>query len=749
MAIDSEGQLVAANSLFCSLLGMEEHKLPLGQRLLDHWPCQVEDRPALASFLRTRAGALEMTINRPSGQDMMVRLSHRIIREADAFPELRFFSVMESATHEDVLEALRYSEERFKAVTEAVSDHVLELDESGNITFSSVTENMAKSLPFSLSAGCNYFSQIKEFSQRPDTQIAWDEDCSLFRAHEPFANLRSEITEANGRTHIWLRSGTPRFDSDCEFRGYSLVLRDISNSPERERELVRSEMRLKGIVENAAVGIITVDEMANIESYNAEAERIFGFRANEVMGCNLAILMPYEDRQDTLAGFHQYLMTGENDFVGSRPSTRRGMRKDGSIFPMELTIAELVVDGRRIIIGSFRDVTETQQAEEQLQQAQKMDAVGQMTGGIAHDFNNLLGTVSLYLELLELAKTQPDPQTTETLTAIRDVVDRGASLTKRLLTFSRQETMQRQPVAVGSLVEDMRLLMDRTLPASINISTFIDPQLWDADTDPHQLENALLNLALNARDAMNDSGSLSFKAFNLHYAQTSEDLPPGDYVVLRVNDDGPGMDDETRKRVLEPFFTTKPVSQGTGLGLSMVYGFVRQNGGQLIIDTTVGEGTSISLILPRARPQVKQAAPQLKTDRAASLKGLNVLLVEDDKAMQSVLTTVLQDEGCTVEALSDGPSALAYLHQTPGTPDVLLCDLVLPGGTNGLDLARKLEAVAPDCAIIFISGYLDDELKEWRDELHDSYFLNKPFGRQELRETVTKALAAKAAPTAA
>jgi len=153
MAIDSEGQLVAANSLFCSLLGMEEHKLPLGQRLLDHWPCQVEDRPALASFLRTRAGALEVTINRPSGQDMMVRLSHRIIREADAFPELRFFSVMESANHEDVLEALRYSEERFKAVTEAVSDHVLELDESGNITFSSVTENMAKSLPFSLSAG--------------------------------------------------------------------------------------------------------------------------------------------------------------------------------------------------------------------------------------------------------------------------------------------------------------------------------------------------------------------------------------------------------------------------------------------------------------------------------------------------------------------------------------------------------------------------------------------------------------------
>lgn len=745
MALDTEGHLVAANSLYCSLLGVEEHRLPLGQCLLDHWPSSADDLPALASFLQGTSGALEMAINRRPGQELMIRLSHRKIREAEDFPDLRIFTIMESATHEDVLEALRSSEERFRAVADAVSDHVLELDEEGNITFSSIDDTTAPTMPFPLTAGYNYFTQIKHFSQRPDTQIVWDEDCSLFRAHEPFTNLRSEITEANGRTHIWLRSGTPRFDSNGDFLGYNLVLRDISDSPERERKLVRSEMRLKGIVDNAAVGIITVDEMANIESYNAEAERIFGFRASEVMGCSLAILMPHEDRQDNLAGFHQYLMTGENDFVGSQPRARRGMRKDGSIFPMELTIAELVVDGRRIFIGSFRDITETQQAEQQLHQAQKMDAVGQMTGGIAHDFNNLLGTVSLNLELLELAETHQDPQTAETLTAIRDVVERGASLTKRLLTFSRQETVQRQPVAVASLIEDLRLLMDRTLPASIDISTSMDNQLWHADTDPHQLENALLNLAINARDAMMDSGSLTFEAFNLHYEQSSEDLPPGDYVVLSVRDNGPGMDDETRMRVLEPFFTTKPAGQGTGLGLSMVYGFVRQNGGQLIIDTAPGQGTSISLILPRAHQITDQVEAKVAVDVADSLQDLNVLLVEDDKGMQSVLNTVLQDEGCSVEALSDGPAAEEWLRQAPGTPDVLLTDLVLPGGTNGLDLARKLEAVAPDCAIIFMSGYLDDELKDWRDELHDSFFLNKPFSRQELRDTVTSALSGKQA----
>jgi CheY-like chemotaxis protein len=273
----------------------------------------------------------------------------------------------------------------------------------------------------------------------------------------------------------------------------------------------------------------------------------------------------------------------------------------------------------------------------------------------------------------------------------------------------------------------------------------MDNQLWHADTDPHQLENALLNLAINARDAMMDSGSLTFEAFNLHYEQSSEDLPPGDYVVLSLRDNGPGMDDETRMRVLEPFFTTKPAGQGTGLGLSMVYGFVRQNGGQLIIDTAPGQGTSISLILPRAHQITDQVEAKVAVDVADSLQDLNVLLVEDDKGMQSVLNTVLQDEGCSVEALSDGPAAEEWLRQAPGTPDVLLTDLVLPGGTNGLDLARKLEAVAPDCAIIFMSGYLDDELKDWRDELHDSFFLNKPFSRQELRDTVTSALSGKQA----
>lgn len=380
-------------------------------------------------------------------------------------------------------------------------------------------------------------------------------------------------------------------------------------------------------------------------------------------------------------------------------------------------------------------------AEEALRQAQKMEAVGQLSGGIAHDFNNLLGGILGAQELMRQRLNQSRFDAIEPLLELSSgSAQRASSLVHRLLAFSRQQTLQPCSTQVATLVAGMEELLRRTIGPAITLSSRFACELWPTFIDPPQLESALLNVCINARDAMPGGGVIDIVGDNLLLdavqAQALE-LPAGDYVRLSIIDNGKGMSAEVAKRAVDPFFTTKPMGQGTGLGLSMTYGFVRQSGGQLRVLSTLGEGTRIELLLPRHYEQPKPPAPkpQRKVLEKESAVARRILLIEDQTALRLVVCEVLEELGYRVDAFEDGPTALAYL-QNGERPDLLLSDIGLPGGLNGRQVAERCRERYPDLKVLFITGYDESAALSDGQLLQGTLVLTKPFELEVLAERV-------------
>ncbi|WP_317658242.1 PAS domain-containing protein [Pseudomonas sp. KU43P] len=384
-------------------------------------------------------------------------------------------------------------------------------------------------------------------------------------------------------------------------------------------------------------------------------------------------------------------------------------------------------------------------AEQALRQAQKMEAVGQLSGGIAHDFNNLLGSI---LNAQELMHQRLDQARYDELAPLLKLsgssAQRASSLVHRLLAFSRQQTLQPSATHVTALVMGMEELLRRTIGPAITLRSHFDNPLWPTFIDPPQLESALLNLCINARDALPAGGVIDVFGENipLDYEQARLlELPPGDYLRLSVLDDGRGMSAEVAARALDPFFSTKPMGQGTGLGLSMTYGFVRQSGGQLRLLSTPGKGTRVELYLPRhhSEPQAPTHEPSPLPLESQSAGGQRILLVEDQAALRIVVGEVLEELGYQVEAFETGPAALAYLQHAE-RPDLLLSDIGLPGGLNGHQLAERCRQQYPDLKVLFVTGYDESAALSDGQMLPGTSVLTKPFELLTLAERVRQML---------
>ena len=394
----------------------------------------------------------------------------------------------------------------------------------------------------------------------------------------------------------------------------------------------------------------------------------------------------------------------------------------------------------RDVTGQREQADALRRSEEQLRQAQKMEAVGQLTGGLAHDFNNLLTSISGSLELLQVRLSQGRLADFDRyLSAAQGAARRAAALTHRLLAFSRRQTLDPKPTDVNKLVRGMEELVRRTVGPAVAIEVVGAVGLWPTLVDPGQLENALLNLCINARDAMPDGGRITIETANTwldERAGRERDLPPGQYVSLSVSDTGAGMTPEVIARAFDPFFTTKPIGQGTGLGLSMVYGFARQSNGQVRIYSEVGQGTNVCVYLPRSG-RAESGAGELDDliDAPRAEQGETVLVVDDEPTVRMLVTEVLEDLGYTAIEAMDGNAGLRVL-QSDARIDLLVTDVGLPGGMNGRQVADAGRAIRPGLKVLFITGYAENAVVGNGHLDPGMHVLTKPFAMETLARRI-------------
>jgi PAS domain S-box-containing protein len=502
-------------------------------------------------------------------------------------------------------------------------------------------------------------------------------------------------------------------------------LRELNNTLEQRIEartqeisdvflkLFESERQFRNLVESVTdYAIFMLDPSGMVISWNAGAERIKGYTADEMIGEHFSIFYTEEDRRNGVP--EQALTTARR--AGRIAMEGWRVRKGGDRFWANIIINEVHNEvGEAVGFAKVtRDLTERRTIEEQLRQVQKMEAIGQLTGGIAHDFNNLLTVISGNIETVQRRISRTDMGLYRFLEAASRAVERASTLTHRLLAYSRRQPLDPRPVELNRLIVGMSDLLGRTLGAHITIESVLAGGLWRIASDPNQVENAILNLAVNARDAMPDGGKLTLETANTHlddaYASANAEVTAGQYVMLAVSDTGIGMTHDVVEKAFEPFFTTKEIGAGTGLGLSQVYGFIKQSGGHIKIYSEAGEGTTVRLYLPRLRDQPGIAYEPIPAAEQPALGGREtILVVEDNDAVRAYTTDILRELGYEVLEAAEGDAALSLIASEPQI-ELLFTDVGLPGPFNGRQLADQARNLRGDLKVLFTTGYAQNAI---------------------------------------
>ncbi len=560
-------------------------------------------------------------------------------------------------------------------------------------------------------------------------------------------DIEYRIVRPDG-TLRWIHDrGFPVFNEAQDIYRVAGVAEDITERRLAEQATQQQQMRLEGIVNSAMDGIITVDEGQSVILMNAAAERMFGCRAEEILGTRVERFIPERSRAAHGGHVREFGKTGVAARAMGRFGPISGLRANGEEFPIEASISQIEVDGHKLFTVTCRDVTERVEAEAgrktletQLQQSQKMEAFGQLAGGVAHDFNNLLTVIIGYSEWL-IRNLPADSEARGYVGEIHKAGERASTLTRQLLAFSRQQVIEPKVLKLNEVVEGVEKMLRRLIGEDVQLSTALHPSEGLAKVDPGQIEQVLLNLAVNSRDAMPQGGQLTIETglveLDAAYASLHAEVRAGRFNLLAVSDTGMGMSGEVRERIFEPFFTTKGPGKGTGLGLAVVHGIVKQNGGHVQVYSEPGKGTTFKIYLP-----VVEAEP---TDLAASDSfsspglGETILLVDDEVSLREMTAMALTGFGYTVLTASDGREAIQRMAEHGGRIDLLLTDVVMPE-MSGRSLAETLGQTYPELKVLFISGYTDDAVMRHGVLQSEVAFLQKPYTLEGLARKVREVL---------
>jgi PAS domain S-box-containing protein len=551
------------------------------------------------------------------------------------------------------------------------------------------------------------------------------------------------------------------------------TLTDIAPWRSQQDRSGENEARLRAVLSIAPSAIISIDRHQKITVFNEAAEKLFGYDRKEVIGEPLDTLIPHRYR-DVHRGNVESFWVGQETArkMGERQDVA-GLRKDGSEFPAEASISKIEIGSERIFTVVLQDITErknaimqaaelnrileqrvaerTQEleiemkrkedAQKQLIQSQRMEAFGQLTGGIAHDFNNLLAIVTGSLELME--PHIKDSPLREHIERAANAADMGARLTSRLLTFARHKVLEPITLNLNDQVSGLMELLHRTLGEQIILETSLSGDLWLTRVDPSEAENAILNLVLNARDAMPNGGRLLIETSNVTiddaYAREMKGMNTGEFVRLSISDAGAGIAPELLSKVFEPFFTTKGAGHGSGLGLSTIYGFARQSGGTIAIYSELGKGTTVNLYLPRTDGEGQKQYQTVGGTReiAFSRENETILVVEDNPAVRETTLQRVEGLGYVVTEAEDGPAAMEIINREPDIA-LVLTDVVMPGGMSGYDLGSWIRENHPHIKVLLTSGFAPELMNKAVEGKFQ--FLRKPFNRAELSAALSRQL---------
>jgi two-component system cell cycle sensor histidine kinase/response regulator CckA len=505
-------------------------------------------------------------------------------------------------------------------------------------------------------------------------------------------------------------------------------------------ERKRAEDRFRVLVENAPTAIVIADEKGRIVEMNAQAIRMFGYESGELIGKTIETLLP-----ERLRHTHQGHRSGYMKDPHAR-SMGVGMelianRKDGTEFPVEIGLGPLVTREGVLVSSTIVDITGRKKMEEHLRLSQRMEAIGKLAGGVAHDFNNLLAVI-LGCSDVALDALPPDHPAVKKIEMIRKAGTSGADLTRQLLAFSRQQMLKPQVLDLKGLIERTQGLLHRLIGENIECKVSMEPSLGRIKSDPGQIEQVLLNLAVNARDAMPNGGRLTIEARNVEldesYKQEHQQVVPGRYVMVAVADTGCGMDRETQARIFDPFFTTKELGKGTGLGLATVYGIVKQSGGYIWVYSERGSGTVFKVYLPRIEESL-EPGKQRESDETVSQGSETVLFAEDSDSLREMAREYLECLGYTLLEASSGKEALQRAKEFTGPIHLLLSDVVMPE-MSGPELASQMESLRPGIKVIFTSGYTDDAIARQGALDPAVAFIQKPYRPKALARKIREVL---------
>jgi PAS domain S-box-containing protein len=519
------------------------------------------------------------------------------------------------------------------------------------------------------------------------------------------------------------------------------VARDMTETRLAQETLRESEQLARGIIDTALDAFVQMDDDWIISDWNPQAEKIFGWSRSEVLGRNLSeLIIPEVHRAAYKSGLERFLSTGEGTIRGRRLEIE-AQRRDEKQIKVELSVTALKRRDGIVFNGFIRDLTEKLAAEDRIRQSEKMEAVGQLTGGIAHDFNNILTVITGTIEILADG-VRNEPQLAAITKMIDEAAARGADLTQHLLAFARKQPLQPREIDVNALIADTAKLLRPTLGEQIAIESVFEDEACVATVDPNQLATALLNLALNARDAMPNGGKLILETgsafLDENYAGMHGDVRPGRYSLIAVSDTGTGIPASILDKVFNPFFTSKGPGKGTGLGLSMVYGFVKQSAGHIKIYSEEGHGTTIKMYLPPGTG-VSAASDAVVT---STVRGGHetILVVEDDKLVRDYVLTQLHSLGYVTLDAENAAEALA-LVEAGRRFDLLFTDVIMPGAMNGRQLADAIEKHKPGLKVLFTSGYTENAIIHHGRLDSGVLLLAKPYRKSDLAGMIRRALA--------